>query len=145
MNPARIVLVEDNPADILLVKLALKENGIEHTLYHYATGEKAVQALCAENGSGKFSPDAVLLDLNTPASDGFNVVVKLRACFPGVPVTILTSSRARSDKNRAAEMRVPYVEKPSELNRFVVTVGEAVKSMLEVRLKQLAAYGEASN
>ena len=40
MNPARIVLIEDNPADVLLIELALKENGISHDLMRFETVKK---------------------------------------------------------------------------------------------------------
>ena len=38
MNPARIVLIEDNPADVFLIELALKENGIAYELTRFASG-----------------------------------------------------------------------------------------------------------
>src|SRR5690242_17690811 len=104
MLQARVVLIEDNPADVLLVKLAMKENGILCALTQFENGMDAVRALCAPAGDGVPPPDAILLDLNTPRTDGFDALLKLKQSphLADVPIAILTSSRARSDKHRAA-------------------------------------------
>jgi len=59
MTPARIVLIEDNPADVLLFELALKESGIVYELTRYANGEDAVRSLC--------DPDALATRCPTPS------------------------------------------------------------------------------
>jgi chemotaxis family two-component system response regulator Rcp1 len=78
-------------------------------------------------------PDAILLDLNTPRSDGFQVLATLKQAprFAGVPIAIITSSRATSDNHRARLNGTRLIEKPSQLAAFLSTVGEAVKEMLE--------------
>jgi CheY-like chemotaxis protein len=132
MKPAQIVLIEDNPADILLVKLALKEHGIAHVLTHFDSGEEAVQKLCSEPNAPSFVPDAILLDLNTPRTDGFEALHRLRE-FPrlsDVQIAIFTSSRDRKDKHRAGIQGVRYIEKPTGLNEFLTTMGHEVKAML---------------
>jgi CheY-like chemotaxis protein len=132
MSPARIVLVEDNPADVLLIELALKENGISYELTRFATGEDAVQIFCVPDVVAPFIPDAILLDLNTPRSDGFQVLIKFKRapCFANVPIAIITSSRAASDKHRSRLLGARLIEKPSQLEEFLGTVGGAVKEML---------------
>jgi len=132
MNPARIVLVEDNPADVYLLKLALKENGIAHELIHFATGEDAVQALCNHDAVETPPPDMILLDLNTPRSDGFQVLLRFRndPNFANVPIAIITSSRASSDKFRSQLQGVRLIEKPSQLEDFLEAVGKAIQEML---------------
>jgi CheY-like chemotaxis protein len=74
----------------------------------------------------------ILLDLNTPRSDGFQVLIKLKQTprLADVPIAILTSSQATSDKHRAALQNVRYIQKPSHLQDFLATVGQAVKDML---------------
>lgn len=79
MNLPRIVLIEDNPGDVELVKLALRENGIAYALTEFECGRDAVDILCAETDD-VIVPDAILLDLNTPQTDGFEVLQKLRDC-----------------------------------------------------------------
>jgi CheY-like chemotaxis protein len=75
MNVAHIVLVEDNPGDVLLIEMALKANCIPYELTRFESGQDAVDALCAPCAvTHPFHPDAILLDLNTPKSDGFEVL-----------------------------------------------------------------------
>lgn len=135
MKAAEIVLIEDNPGDVFLVEMALQANQVPYHLTRFETGEDAVGALCAPEDTPQRDrrPDAILLDLNTPKSDGFEVLGTLRQSpnLADVPIAIITSSRARSDKHRTSLMgAVRYIEKPSELEKFLSTVGTAVKEML---------------
>lgn len=132
MTPARIVLIEDNPADVLLIELALKESGIIYDLTRYANGVDAVQNLCDSEVAAVPLPDAILLDLNTPRSDGFEVLIKFKKSprFAAVPIAIITSSRATSDQHRSYLQDTRLIVKPSQLEEFLATVGGAVKEML---------------
>jgi CheY-like chemotaxis protein len=138
MNPVHIVLIEDNPGDVFLIEMALNESGILYSMTKFSTGEEALSALCPTEGreTSLLVPDVILLDLNTPKSDGFEVLGKLKQHIhlAGVPVAILSSSQARSDKHRAGLMgAVRYIEKPSLLEEFLAKVGQAVKEMLNGR------------
>src|SRR3954454_6926315 len=114
MTPAHIVLVEDNPADVFLVELAMRENDILCRLTRFASGEEAVRVLCRPE-ENIFVPDAILLDLNTPRSDGFEVLRELKqfSPFQDVPVALITSSRAYIDKHRSRLLDTRLIEKPS--------------------------------
>ncbi len=132
MQTAKIILIEDNPADVLLVEKALSESGIVYALTRFENGAAAVQALCAPAQEGDLLPDAILLDLNTPRTDGFEALRQLKQSprLSAVPLAVLTSSRTRSDKHRAAIQGARYIEKPSQLKEFLHVVGQAVKEML---------------
>jgi len=134
LNPVHIVLIEDNPGDVFLFEMALKENDIPCRLTQFDTGVDALQVLCESATADAFIPDAILLDLNTPRSDGFSVLIKLTqsAHLSHVPIAILTSSQASSDKHRAALQGVRYIQKPSQLADFLTTVGKAVREMLHL-------------
>ena len=132
MKPVQIVLIEDNPGDVYLFEMALKENGIPCQLTRFDNGADALLVLCASEAANALVPDAILLDLNTPRSDGFQVLIKLKQ-FPRlsqVPLAILTSSQASSDRHRAALQNVRFIQKPAHLEEFLATVGLAVKEML---------------
>jgi CheY-like chemotaxis protein len=132
MNPVQIVLIEDNPGDVFLFEMALKENGISCRLTRYDNGAEALLVLCSPEAANALVPDAILLDLNTPRSDGFEVLNKLKQ-FPRlsqVPVAVLTSSQASSDRHRAALQNVRFIQKPAHLDEFLATVGLAVREML---------------
>lgn len=134
MREAQIVLIEDNPGDILLVELALQENGIRYELTKFATGKEAARALCGPTGPGDsdFQPDAILLDLNTPRSDGFQVLLQLKHSprLARVPIAVITSSSANSDRQRVLLEGVRFIQKPSNVDAFFRTIGQAVREML---------------
>ena len=133
MSPIQIVLVEDNPGDVLLVKLALKENGIPFEMTQFNNGSEALKALSAP-AADAFVPDAILLDLNTPKTDGFEVLIQLRESprLSQVPIAIITSSQTASDRQRATIQNVRFIKKPTQLAEFLTSVGQAVKEMLHV-------------
>lgn len=132
MSPPLIVLIEDNPGDVYLVQMALQQAAFAHTLQQFESGADALRELCPSCGEPGVSPDAILLDLKTPRSDGFDVLMKLRQTprLVQVPIAILTSSRSPSDKHRASLHGARYVEKPVQLAEFLDTVGQAIKAML---------------
>jgi CheY-like chemotaxis protein len=143
MNDCEIVLIEDNPADVYLVRLALKENDVHCQMTIFANGQEALNSLC-QPAQTQFVPNVILLDLNTPKSDGFEVLIRLRGTphLANVPIAIITSSQATSDKARTARLGVVrYIHKPSQLNEFIATVGQAVKDML----RQDSPPGHAAN
>jgi CheY-like chemotaxis protein len=103
----------------------------------FDSGLEALLVLCPPDGTetNLFVPDAILLDLNTPKSDGFNVLGRLKNTprLSKVPVAIITSSQATSDMARSHALgAVRYIRKPSGLDEFLSTVGRAIKEMLAV-------------
>src|SRR5207245_1831542 len=130
LKTASIVLVEDNPADVLLVRKALQEKGIKCELTCFEAGEKALKNLSQE---GRLAPDLILLDLNLPGADGVDVLRKICSIprLSEVPVVILTSSESPSDIQRTARIGAArYIRKPSRLEDFLTEVGRAVEEML---------------
>jgi CheY-like chemotaxis protein len=117
-----IVLVEDNPADIRLVRTALEQHGVAGELVVFRDGEKAIQFIDdIEAGSGR-CPDMMIVDLNLPKRPGHEVLQcrdrsgKLR----NVPVVVLSSSGAAQDRDQAARLGATlYLRKPSRLDEFL--------------------------
>ena len=130
VKTASIVLVEDNPADVLLIKKALQEKGIECALTCFEDGEKELKNL---SQAGRLSPDLILLDLNLPGVDGVEVLRKI-CTIPRllkVPVVILTSSESPSDMQRTERIGAArYIRKPSGVEDFFREVGCAVEELL---------------
>ncbi|OLE88811.1 MAG: hypothetical protein AUG08_06870 [Acidobacteria bacterium 13_1_20CM_2_55_15] len=100
-SPIRIVLVEDNPADVFLLEKALQSRNIVYQLIQYEDGEQAMRAISAEHAG---RPDLILVDLNLPRREGYDVLGAVRRIprLVGVPVGVLTSSDAVRDRHRAA-------------------------------------------
>jgi chemotaxis family two-component system response regulator Rcp1 len=131
----RILIVEDNRGDVLLVEVALREAGLQFELIHLADGEKAVDYLLKfGNGHGGPFLDLVLLDLNLPKRDGWEVLETLRSVTlkHPVPVMILSSSSAPNDMARAERLGVSrYIRKPSTLDEYLA-VGQTIKHLWPV-------------
>jgi CheY-like chemotaxis protein len=133
---AEIVLIEDNPGDALLVKIALEENHIQYNLTEFSSGLDAIHQL-TQSQENTFIPDVILLDLHTPRCDGFEVLSRLRQRFARVPMAVVSSSRARADRIRAEREGVSYFEKPTDLEAFIDRIGRSVKQMLETNRPEL--------
>ncbi|MGH2968664.1 MAG: response regulator [Solirubrobacteraceae bacterium] len=126
-RPARVLLVEDNEADVRLVIEALREAGDSVRLSAVGDGEQALAYLRRENGFAEAPrPDLVLLDLNLPRKNGLEVLDELRA-DPGLaslPVIVLTSSAAAQDVASCYSHGAnAFVVKPLELDAFVDLIG----------------------
>jgi CheY-like chemotaxis protein len=129
-SSARLVLIEDNPADVLLVREAIKERGLAVELIAYPDVPEAIAGL---GNPGNPLPDAILMDLNLPRGEGMSVIKTLRASerLSAVPLAILTSSQSPRDLEQAQRLRVnSYIHKPSTLDEFLTTVGDAVSQLL---------------
>ena len=142
MKPAHaILLVEDNPADVMIAQRALRECALSAELLVVRDGLEAVEYLLRQGAHatapGWRSPDLVLLDVNLPRLDGAQVLERLRSipAFRHVPVVVLTTSRRPEDIARMyAAGASTYVEKPAEFPRFVEVVRTINRYWLETAL-----------
>lgn len=116
---ATILVVEDRPADVLLIRRAFMKAQIGNPMQVVSDGEEAVAYL---SGAGAFAdrqkhplPALLLLDLKLPRKSGLEVLTWLRAQpeIRRLPVVVLTSSKETSDVNRAYELGAnSYLLKP---------------------------------
>jgi two-component system, chemotaxis family, response regulator Rcp1 len=123
MKSIRILLVEDNPGDVVLVRHALRAHSVEHDLHVARDGEEAIRYLAAISGDETSpAPHVLLLDLNLPRIDGTDVLRELRkhpACN-GVRVIVLTSSDSPKDRARMAALGASdYFRKPADFDQFM--------------------------
>ncbi len=125
---SKVVLVEDNSADVYLILEAFREHDLTVDVEVIADGEQAGRYF-REQGD---SPDLVLLDLNLPKASGLELLKAIRegGRCPGVPVMVLTSSDSPQDRARALEAgATSYRRKASELDAFL-EIGRDVKELL---------------
>ena|SRR3989338_6492149 len=95
-----VLLVEDNPGDVGLMREAFKLVNTPITLHVAPDGEKAMEFLKREGPNKSASvPDLVLLDLNLPKKDGREVLktIKMDDNLKSIPVLIVTTSRSKED------------------------------------------------
>lgn len=119
---AEILLVEDNPGDVVLTKKALKKAKISVSLHVVEDGEQALDFLY-QRGPYVDSPrpDLMLLDLNIPKFSGPEVLatIKMDARLRRIPVVILTSSEAETDVAKSFDLHCQsYMTKPVDLKQF---------------------------
>ena len=128
---ARILIVEDDPADRELIRRALQDGPLRFNLQYAHDGHEALDYLLHR---GLFDgcpdarrPDLILLDLNMPRVNGYQVLVELRkhAELDRIPVVVLTTSRQVEDIVRSYELGCnSFVSKPAEIAQFNSTVRE---------------------
>lgn len=129
----RLVMIEDNPGDILLVREVLDSQNLACEMQTYSTGEAAVEAFGKWMAEGCDAPHLVLLDWNLPMIGGAAVLRKLREWpyFRSTPVAILTSSRSPRDRDEAFRLgATQYIEKPLDFDGFIDLVGRQVRELL---------------
>lgn len=121
-----ILLVEDNPGDVLLTREALKDAKVRNELN---VAEDGVEAMAYLRREGKYAdaprPDLILLDLNLPKKDGREVLAEIKRdpTLKRIPVVVLTTSQAEEDILRSYNLHANcYVTKPVDLNQFLTIV-----------------------
>ncbi|HEX4770659.1 MAG TPA: response regulator [Bryobacteraceae bacterium] len=119
-----ILLVEDNPSDVLLLREAPEENFKKtYRLLVAEDGDEAIRFLKRESGcfASIPRPDLVLLDLTLPKVDGHSVLsaIKSDSELRTIPTVILSSSRADRDVSQAYDRHAnAYLSKPASLKEY---------------------------
>ncbi|MBK8804961.1 MAG: response regulator [Fibrobacteres bacterium] len=124
MDSRPILLVEDNPDDVLLTRRAFRKMGIPNEIVAVSDGVAAIEALTA-TPFDKSLPALVLLDLKLPKVDGIEVLRRIReqGRTRVIRVVVLTSSREDKDILRCAELGAnSYIRKPIDFDEFLRAV-----------------------
>jgi two-component system response regulator len=129
MQDRTILLVEDDPDDVELTKMALEQNRIVNALFVARDGQEALDWLFRE---GDFTerdpnqiPSVVLLDIKLPKLTGLDVLERMRRDprTKLIPVVILTSSKEETDVARSYELHAnSYIRKPVDFEHFTKAV-----------------------
>lgn len=123
-----LLLVEDEPADFHLVRMALKEGHVECNLHHAEDGADALAFLRRENGHGSAPrPDLILLDLNMPRMDGreFLKAMKGDPELRHIPAVVLTTSEVERDVIVSYHLGASgYITKPVDMDQFIQAIRE---------------------
>ena len=135
-RPVEILLVEDNPGDVELTLEALQDGKLLNNVNVARDGLEAMAFLRREAGFEKSPrPDLILLDLNLPRKNGFEVLeeIKSDAGLALIPVVVLTTSNADRDVVRSYDLKANcYVRKPVELDEFLSFVRSTQEFWLEI-------------
>lgn len=121
-RPVEVLLIEDNEADVELLREGLGGTGASVNLRVIMDGREALNYLEAK----KTLPGIIILDLNLPGVNGFDLLkaLKSNADLREIPVVIFSTSSAKRDIDRAYQLAANgYVRKPADLDEFVEAVG----------------------
>jgi CheY-like chemotaxis protein len=128
-----ILLVEDNEADVYLLRMALENAGVS---FRFTVIEDGAEALAFARSEGKYRdaqvPDVAVLDMNLPKYQGIDVLEGLRRSerFSEVPVVIMTSSTSPEERRRMEPLGVArYLTKPPDLDAFL-QIGTIISDVL---------------
>lgn len=137
-EPIDILLVEDNPGDVRLTQEAFRsvERDVE---FHVVTDGKAAIQYAQQrlDPDTESRPDLILLDLNLPRVDGFDVLEILEDDFdvPPPPILILSSSTAEEDIERSYEKGCnAYLKKPDDVGNYT-DMAEAIEEFWVERVQ----------
>src|ERR1700735_3375741 len=139
--PFTILLAEDNPGDVFLVRRALEKHDLDCRLIVIEDGQAALHFIEEAAGDGSAErPDLVLLDLNLPRATGNRVLTRIRQSprCANIPIIIITSSDSPLDRESAARLGATgYFQKPGDLAGFM-QLGRIVREALETAAEKQA-------
>jgi CheY-like chemotaxis protein len=127
----RVLLIEDHPPDVYLMKHALEITGMTVEVTHIDDGQSAKAHL--RNYAAGETPDIIFLDLNLPKVSGLELlrIIRMQHFLSAVPVAVLTSSSSPKDRNDAYRYGANLcITKPAGYVQFVNTVAGAARELL---------------
>ena len=130
--PIQVLIVEDNQADVHLTVTALRDAIIAYEIHVVGDGEQAIGFLKREGAYASAPrPDLILLDLNLPKKDGFQLLAEMKVDpeLKTVPVIVVSGSDRESDIARAYSLQVAaYLVKPLNVDDYFSAI-RAVKEL----------------
>lgn len=129
MNSARIVIVDDNTADVNLLRMALDQQEVFYELDVLQTGDEAL-AFVREHreGTGNSQPCVILLDLHLPKYDGLAILRAIRQApaLAHITVVVLSGMASPQERDKIAALGGFYRQKPFDLNDYMELGAEVI-------------------
>lgn len=131
MNPIQILMVEDDPGDVFLIREALKSSKLRFTVHHADNGEKALDFLHRRPPfEAAERPDLILLDLNLPRVNGIEVLRDVKSVpeLSAIPVIVLTTSKSEADATLCRQLGASdFISKAPSFEEFLA-VGKVIEN-----------------
>ena len=130
----RVLFVEDNPDDVEIARRAFKRTDVVSDIVLARDGQEVLDRLFGEESS-TMRPDLMLLDLNLPRVNGFEVLERVRASeeYASMPVVVLTASARQEDILQTYRLGAnSYIQKPAVFERFTRCLEVMCEYWLEV-------------
>lgn len=124
-KPLRVLVVEDNPGDVHLIREALEGSAVDSSLTVLTDGEAVLDYLRRRDDDSELNPDLAILDLNVPKVAGRTILEEIdaRAALRSVPVFVLSGSKSTDDVRETYERGADgYFVKPVDPDEFISLV-----------------------
>ena len=127
-KPFRILIADDDFEDFLLIKTTFETNDLNNVhLSHVEDGQYLIDILKAQGKYNKFGelPNLILLDLNMPRKNGFDVLkeIKENEQLRKIPIIIFTTSKSNRDIEKAYELGANcYISKPQTVEDWTEVI-----------------------
>ena len=136
-----ILLAEDNPGDVFLVRRALEKHGLQTVeLIVVEDGQAALRYFDrVDADDSEVAPDIALLDLNLPRATGSRILLRIRQSrrCNGIPIIIVTSSDSPLDRDAASQLGATgYFQKPGDLAGYM-QLGRVVRQALDGQVSRI--------
>lgn len=131
IKQVKIIMIEDDHGHAGLIRSNLEDSGVENEIIHFDNGKEALDAIKQNNNGIRPSHIIILLDLNLPGMDGYQVLQHLRSQEETkiTPVFILTTTDNENEITKCHELGCnAYITKPVEYNDFQ----NAIKSLGDI-------------
>jgi CheY-like chemotaxis protein len=129
---AVVLLVEDNPDDVVMIREAFEQALTPIQLYVVSQGEQAMKFVRRTDADAP-RPSLILLDLNLPIRNGLDVLAELKSDteFLAIPIVVLTTSQAPEDIQRCYSLHAnAYIIKPSDYDGFADVIKQVATCFL---------------
>jgi CheY-like chemotaxis protein len=138
-----VLLAEDNPGDVFLVRRALERHGLRDVeLVVVEDGQAALRYIESVDADDSVDcPNLALLDLNLPRATGSRILTRIRQSrrCRGIPIIIVTSSDSPLDRDAASQLGASaYFQKPGDLAGFM-QLGQVVRDALDGQVSRIAS------
>jgi CheY-like chemotaxis protein len=130
-SPAKILVIEDNPGDLLLLRYGLDHHKKQYLLTVLLDGEDAIKFVAGQRSSQTSSePCVIVLDLHLPKHNGPDVLKEIRnqPSLAHIQVVVWTSLGSPAEEREVRELGVRlYTTKPAELDGWIALGGEILE------------------
>lgn len=131
---SKLLLIEDNYADVFIFKEALNNESFPAELSVISNGRDALKYF--ERSESGDLPDLVLMDLNLPQINGFEILQKIKAniYFKNIPIVVLSTSTWALDKEKCKQLgAAEYFTKPIDFNGYAYIIN-SLKQLLKEKI-----------
>jgi CheY-like chemotaxis protein len=129
---AVVLLVEDNPADVIMIREAFEQSLTPIQLYVVSNGEQAIKFV-RRTDTDALRPSLILLDLNLPIRNGLDVLAELKSDteFLSIPIVVLTTSQAPNDIQQCYSLHAnAYIIKPPDFDGYADVIKQVATCFL---------------